>query len=677
MRAVLKACSSLLIPTLRAIVSAGAVPIAATPPAADSLEALPFLLDSGSAQATFEVPCGGCLGGSDDDALSFDFQAYPSEQPCGTSNLTLNGEPLAQHWSNTRGTGHGTVTSNSHNLELTWESNCLFDEAAAPPHGSSDGGRDTAQVLTVTVQKVDDRAPLSLSGFTVSFNQLPHPHPQLLRLDLAPVSPAPVHPSEEWRAPTPPDYPLFEPPFVSHNPPAIPNVNQKALQRALRKLEKLEHRHEKLNRKIEKQKKLIESKLSHTDVDISDEIRNCETFLCRVFAISHHIHDTISDRVTSIYSSLHQPHHLDRPPFRPAAGGNQRPTMIDHDHHLSQSHPHMSMIPNIERPPPAHIHGASRPDGYSTLPDDVESGPTPPKFRRPHRRHPIVAAIHFILVILGLAALFAFVRRRCASLRTRTDRAAAREERRNRRAYKRAARRAAFKNWWKSSWGRRKDAERRMDYEEKRALVLQGEGRLEDAMQNEISELRRAHDVVDALVRAEEGRGTVARPVFVGHRMPGMASIAGVMMGGEHVPAHLQYHGSSSSEDETLVNTPPSSAGHPLSRTNSLPSYQTDPDTDNESRYSSDNPPSYRTDDDTDSDSDVDSTSNSGNSNVNSGRRRVGAEIVVTNGFNHYAPSEYAPSLLSPTDSASIFTPDSSIPDVSPRESAETVRTFM
>lgn len=532
--------------------------------------------------------------------------------------------------------------------------------------------------MTVTVQRVDHRVPLSLSGFTVSFNQ--SPEPRLLRLELVPVWPAPFHPAEDWRAPH-----IHTPLAQAHLD--ISPADHKIITRALRRLETLEHRQHKLNEEIEQQKKLIELHLGQ-DFDLKEEISKCDTVVCKLRTISEHIHDRIVTGVNSIYSSIHRSEHAHRRPlFHAAAGGHQSPTMLDHSSHNS-------VIPHVERPPLAHVRPNPRPDGYSNLDDeDVESGPTPDvKFRRPHRRHPLIAALHFILVIIGLAALFAFLRRRFSSLRTQTDRAASREERRNRRAYKRAARKAAFKNWWKSGWGRRRDARRRLDYEEKRALVIEGESRLEDAMQNEISglrqahyesamqneirDLRRAHNLVDELIRAEEGRGTMARPVLVGHRAPGMASIAGVMMGGQHVPAHLQSPGSISSDDNTLVNTPPSSHGygHSLSRTNSLPAYQTDPDTDNESRYSSDNPPSYRTDDDTDFDSDLDSSSGSG---IVIEPRRSRSAPIVTNGFAQYAPSDYTPSILSPTDSASIFTPDSSIPDVSPCESAETVRTFM
>lgn len=114
--------------------------------------------------------------------------------------------------------------------------------------------------------------------------------------------------------------------------------------------------------------------------------------------------------------------------------------------------------------------------------------------------------IFWILAILG--TLFSFL---CIAKviyhchndpRRRAERAARREERRRTREYRRAARWAALMNIW--HWRKPK---RVGDYEEKRSLILAQENVLEGVMQQEITQLRLAHGIVEDMVHAaEEGR---------------------------------------------------------------------------------------------------------------------------------------------------------------------------
>jgi hypothetical protein len=130
--------------------------------------------------------------------------------------------------------------------------------------------------------------------------------------------------------------------------------------------------------------------------------------------------------------------------------------------------------------------------------------------------NPLVRALQIIATVLGLAALFGFLRRKCMSPRKRVDRLADREERRNARAYRKAARRAEMRKRWDRliqaiSCFRAEPEPRIEDYEEKRALILQ-DAFLEqmedlenaekgDLMEAEIRELRHAHEIVASLVR--------------------------------------------------------------------------------------------------------------------------------------------------------------------------------
>lgn len=141
--------------------------------------------------------------------------------------------------------------------------------------------------------------------------------------------------------------------------------------------------------------------------------------------------------------------------------------------------------------------------------------------------NPVVRVLEVIATVLGLSLLFRFIRRKCMSLRKRAERAADLEERRNQRAYRRAARRALVRKRWDNFVGAINcfrvchDEPRMEDYEEKRALILQDaflEQELDQAekgevMEAEIRELRYAHEIVSSLVRVDENRYELITPV--------------------------------------------------------------------------------------------------------------------------------------------------------------------
>ena len=238
---------------------------------------------------------------------------------------------------------------------------------------------------------------------------------------------------------------------------------------------------------------------------------------------------------------------------------------------------------------------------------------------RPTKDSPYVVALEITLGVLCCGCIFAAIRHKCSSLRTRTERAAAREERLNARAYRRAARQHAFSQWWRNCWRgnwAKRDSERIADYEEKRALISEQEDILEDAMQEEIRQLRAAHDVVNDLVRdAEEGRAANQAPYNYQR---------------EHPRRPYSPMSTASTYPPTSLPEIPS---RPLSRTESLPSYRSDTPTE---------PPSYESDPE----------------------RSEG----VANGFRQYAATSTR------SEVSSHWTADSSVVDVSPRPSAETLR---
>jgi hypothetical protein len=493
----------------------------------------------------------------------------------------LNGLFLAQEWNGDFAAGSGSYTgvtdlqqhegSLQRNLDLEWNSTCL--------HGTEDTA-DSAQVLTVNIKAIDGKSLTTPSGFTVSFKQQTYP-PSLLRLESVPdPSASNKDLAQDWREPPTHLRLIFlnDTTAAKGSPSADPS-----LENDIRELRALQAELQKLQQAITQQKDKINSQLKKEVNGLTEEINNCEGIACILKTIAHKVHGAWKIAIVRFKA--------------------------DSD----------SQIENMGRPEnlgvyaQAHGYASQKSGGHikveSSTPQLYEApiNELPP---RPTKPSPYVIALEVTLSLLCCGCLIAVIRHKCSSLRTRTERAAAREERDTARAYRRAAQKHAWRNWWRGNW--RKDRERIEDYEEKRALIQEQENVLEGAMQEEIRQLRVAHDVVNDLVRdAEEGR-------VIGH-------------------APCNCHRTSHPYSPSITTTyPPTSLpdipSRPLSRTDSLPSYRSDPPSE---------PPNYE--------SEVDM-----------------AEIVA-NGFRQYSSSTTSGTL-------SHWTPDSSVVDVSPRPSAETLR---
>ena len=135
-----------------------------------------------------------------------------------------------------------------------------------------------------------------------------------------------------------------------------------------------------------------------------------------------------------------------------------------------------------------------------------------PRLRPDHlsggsRRHVLGLGLllaHILIFSIIPISLAIFVLRRRSRAR-RADKRWRVESRRIARLVRRAHRREALRRWWTNLW---RDA-RITDYEEKRALVLEQERTLEQAMQEEIRELRTAAEAVSSLVSSrQDSRGS-------------------------------------------------------------------------------------------------------------------------------------------------------------------------
>jgi hypothetical protein len=377
--------------------------------------------------------------------------------------------------------------------------------------------------------------------------------------------------------------------FANDTAAAGAQSSPSSLDNDIRELRLLQAQLQELEQVIASKKEYINSQLSKDVKSLTQEVNDCESLACIVKAVAHKAHGALTVALVHFKPNRDQ-----------SAETMGRPDLDVY----AQAHGHASQKSG----------GSIKTEAFSApVTNGTTSNELPP---RPTKPSPYIIALEVTLSLLCCGCLIAVIRHKCSSLRTRTERAAAREERDTVRAYRRAARQHAWRNWWRGNW--RKDRERIEDYEEKRSLIQDQESVLEDAMQVEIRQLRAAHDVVNDLVReAEEGRAVAHGPCNCHHPRP--------------AASYTSY-------SPSLASTyPPTSLpeipSRPLSRTDSLPSYRSNPPSE---------PPNYE--------SEVDATH------------------IVANGFRQYRSSTTA------SEATSHWTPDSSVVDVSPRPSAETLR---
>lgn len=646
--------------------------------ALDDVKPLVLELDAQNAQATFSVPCQGCLGADDDESLVFDFQVFPSDQPCGEANITLNGQQLIQEWNGFRADGNGSISSSNkatsehepdHDLDLSWETACLFE--SLPESNESEYGSDVAQVLTINIKKVDHKSVVDSAGFTVSFKQAAR-KVELLRLATNPITLPDSLDGESWR--NPPAGLRLVPVDFDDLPEGFFHQSS-SIQDEIELLRQLESEEKEIQERIRHQKKIIHAHMREHAHSLKDELQTCDNISCIFKAFLHKAHGAV--RIIYVHLSPGPHHHHDGsmhgshfPPYhgRPeqsfaeihaeAAHGPPPHHQFDHhppgpppfDHHPPGppfehhppgpppfDHPEGYGPPPPPPPPPfGGPHGHGMPPPPPSPPPfggpDGHMGPPPPPPHHGHGPRPLHAVLMTFASLTGMACIFSFICRNCCTLRQRTERRATREERRTARQYRRLARRHAWKQWWS---GGKDDWDRKEDYEEKRALILDQEERLEEAMQEEIRNLRTAHELAHDIVQAEQGRSSPASPgpstcpCTSGHPHPHVQAHAHMqpypsphMQPIPQPHAHHITHG-------MYAPAPP----HAMSRTSSLPSYKSElgsVDTD-------DAPPAYEEDAD--------------------------SSDIVVDGFREYTPSV-----------TTVFTPESSIPDVSPRPSLDTLR---
>ncbi|EMC96804.1 hypothetical protein BAUCODRAFT_148358 [Baudoinia panamericana UAMH 10762] len=247
-------------------------------------------------------------------------------------------------------------------------------------------------------------------------------------------------------------------------------------------------------------------------VSLRDQLKDCDSLVCAARVVAQRMCDKISAITASPsgYARMHDARLQNTVAFQ---GDQVKPQQTSRNCTKSKA------FLNGPKMPEKHTYGHAQRFNLSMTMTKNASSTEYQLVDLVEASNPLIRALQIVAAILGLTALYGFIRKSCMSMRTRVERAADREERRNARAYRKAARRAEMRRRWDDfvsaiSCFRAQSEPQMQDYDEKRALILQDAfleqlADLEQAekgeiMEAEIRELRHAHDIVASLVRADE-----------------------------------------------------------------------------------------------------------------------------------------------------------------------------
>ena len=475
--------------------------------------------------------------------------------PCGPVNLTVNGLYLSPDpgADGDDFAGSGNVTEHSglepRSLGFSWTSSCLLGDLPA-----TDTTGSVAQLVTLQIDNVDELKLEDPVGFRLSYRNFPAP--QLLRLSALLNDTDDSESHDSWR--DPPAHLRIDISQLVDNldAQADSTQHQRIIEHEIEGLKNLQAHAKELHKIIRTKEKFISQYLGKDVFSFSESVGHCDSFGCVLDTLVRKANGAI--KIMSV--RLRQSH------GQALASGT-----------------HVTDV---------HRNETRSPDAPFT--DDSEREDSKPRLSQG-----VIVALGAIVAVLGCGCVFAALRGCFCSPRRKVERLADREERQRARAYKKITHRRQWRDWW-----HRRDS-RIIDYEDKRALIIEQEGLLEEAMQEEIRQLQTAHEVVDGIVRAHNDQGH--SQTTSNTRQAGL---------------HISRRSSNASDGFS----------QPLSRTSSLPSYTTEP--------RSEGLPGYY---------------------------EHGEEVrTVADGFAEYTPSSSLDDHWSPV---------SSIINVSPRQSTETMRT--
>ncbi|KAI9805059.1 MAG: hypothetical protein M1825_000893 [Sarcosagium campestre] len=475
----------------------------------------------------FSVPCPGCFNdivdAEDKLRLTFNLDFSKATGPCGSNDFLLDGQTLSPSSNESTVWNQGPVSATGANgrydIVAQWASRCISDSTDETDPESFEA---TTELLFFIIKSVGASPIQSTQGFLASLKLLPEP--EMLRIG----SIAHLKPSDdastitEWtQSPSHVDKDSHESTPVAPKAPTTEDL--------IRELNELRAAARHLEEAIKAKERLLGTSPDETSASFKAQIRDCDGFTCTF--------NTILDRALTLmrtskskmkhawanhHYSHHHHHHHDRDHSNLYAGSFRvlDTTCTEHAQEFSTrplfpvdpDSPSEWDVPSTQGSTwskdlsrflvPFRADGSEAPLGrHHSAPKTYTEWLFTPQGTQNHSR----TAIHLSLIVLCVVpiCLYFSLRRRCCC--TRAERRWQAESRRNARSIRRARHQQALRSWWRKIWVGR-DQSRITDYEEKRSMVMNQESVLEDAMQTEIRDLRRAAGVISAMVSPESGR---------------------------------------------------------------------------------------------------------------------------------------------------------------------------
>ncbi|KAL1966083.1 hypothetical protein VTN77DRAFT_4831 [Rasamsonia byssochlamydoides] len=381
--------------------------------------------DAQGVSVKFEASWSGCPSGSYRN-WPFELSVKGANGTCGNAILSLNGQELTAHWDGNQGSGSGMIPgapfkdrASSERL-ANWRSVCLH-----APSNASTG--HTAQVLTLTLDNVEELAVQDRIGFTVSFTNTERP--EILRLSTRAVDmPGDELALEAWRDPRASERLETQDP----SPEPEPDTLEDRIERELQKLQDLRSEAHELRHAIRIQEAKIRALLREDCQSLFSKWEQCRDLGC-LFKVS-------LQTVPEIFRSI-------RYQFGSLQSQKLVPACSSHDHHHSGNGSHV----DLGGPSPTSNASLQSSDPSLDHSGEINSPPPTASFSIPLEsptRDFFRSCFIFLLLIAVSALAFKILRNSTAFRRRRVDLAARREERRARRAYNSAARRLRWRQWW-------------------------------------------------------------------------------------------------------------------------------------------------------------------------------------------------------------------------------------
>ncbi len=434
--------------------------------------------------------------------------------------MTVNGLSVPQGSENASSTGFTNIWATSrdglakHIIDAEWESFCLSRPSALRDSHGRPVNQTLGQFLSFIIRRFDGRPLEGDHGFSASYVQ--HPAPQIFRFESAVLPKPEGAATKDWllaseasgddgakesgndATPSPSSDDVVSEATSSEH-------QESSFDKDVRELQRLEAEMRRATKAVKAQRQILWGHVKNEFSHLKQDLGQCDSWKCVVKATMGRAQGALH-----MIRKAHQAHHTSQRPIGGGDNNNNNKQRWAWFWKLPWNRDLRNKLGSTLCPPVDGDSTQSGKSGCAVSDDgpstsDHHSSPASPKFsgfKNEHERRQHFLVIALVGLQLLACALIPFsilivVLRYC--LRPcRADRRWRRESRHRANLVRRAHRHSALWFWIKGLW---RDP-LIIDYEEKRALVVEQERILECAMQEELRQLRSAAEAVSSLVQS-------------------------------------------------------------------------------------------------------------------------------------------------------------------------------